>query len=623
MKNRLILSFVLLLCMIEARATHIVGGQLFLTENKNSYYNYNIGLTLYFDALNGNPGAEDNQVVVYVFRKRDNASIGFVEIPKIERKSVSYTNQLCVISSTETIQITYATDIFLDASDFSDPEGYYIVWDRCCRNGTITNIKSPGDAGSLFYLEFSAIVQNGTAFHNSSPKFPDIEGDYACVNSPFLFNFGGTDPDGDSLSYRLVTPLQGFSTKDRPGIQAIGSSNYPKLTWIDGITNDNIIPGSKPLTVDYKTGMLSLTAGNLGLYVFAVQVDEFRNGIKIGTLIRDFQLRVVDCPKMDKPEILFKEKGKSTFYSSNQIVTIGKDDPNCFEVMVTDPSINELLQVSGRAIDQTQNYFSILPAQYRTTVANDTMRFQVCLDACFVTDDNRPIRIELIVQDESCPVPLTDTLVIYIRREGSENIPPVVTTSLSTSSLSYELSSSEGIIFEVTAIDPDTSSITLNAKGRGFDLADVGMLFGSKSGIGQLSSQFSWNPDCRIMNGDTSQTFTVDFITQDKACLAASDTTSVVLKLSDNSGKAVIDLPNVITPNGDGKNDCLIFDEISEGSCNDLFKDITIFNRWGKQVYYSKNKNQNWCPNAISAGYYFYVVQYTQKSFKGGLTVLK
>lgn len=104
---------------------------------------------MYFDARNGNPGAEDNRVLVYVFRKRDNASMGFIDIPKTGRKSVSYTNQLCVIASTETVQITYATNIFLDPVDFSDPGGYYMVWDRCCRNGTITNIKSPGDAGSL------------------------------------------------------------------------------------------------------------------------------------------------------------------------------------------------------------------------------------------------------------------------------------------------------------------------------------------------------------------------------------------------------------------------------------------------------------------------------------------
>ncbi|WP_254560307.1 T9SS type B sorting domain-containing protein [Dyadobacter diqingensis] len=735
MKNRLILSFVLLLCFMEAHATHIVGGQLFFTENKGAYYNYNIGLTMYFDALNGNPGAEDTFVNIYVFRKRDNAAMASVQVPKIGRKSVSYTNPLCGIASTETIMITYAMDVRAESANFDDPGGYYMVWDRCCRNGTITNIKSPGDAGSLFYLEFPPIRKNNTDFHNSSPKFPEIQGDYACVNSPFFFNFGGTDADGDSLTYTLVTPRQGYSTRDQPSVQTIGSSNYPTLSWIDGITTANIIPGPKPLTVDRKTGMLSVTPGSIGLYVFSVQVDEYRNGVKIGTLTRDFQLRVVDCPKMDKPKLLFKPKGSSTFYNSNQIITVEKDAPNCFEVMVTDPTMNDLIQVQGQAIDHSENYFSLLPTQYRTTVANDTMRFQVCLDECFVTYDNRPIRIELIAQDESCPMPLMDTLVIYIRREGggntaptvttslpgdyvhvaagvpvaftvfgkdadadslnlsgagqnftltsksmvfnpvsgkasvqqnftwippcnaaqgdtlkvdfmakdlrctgnplaasktvyfvideSPNRPPTVSTSLTTASISYSIGADGGIIFDVTAIDPDTNTITLTAQGRGFDLGKTGMIFANKSGVKQISSQFSWNPDCAIMNGDTNQTFTIDFITQDKTCAAAKDTTSVLVKLSDFTAKTVIDLPNVITPNGDNKNDCLIFSELPTGSCADQFKDITIFNRWGKQIYYSRNKYQNWCPDSISAGYYFYVIQYTKKSHKGGLTVLK
>ena len=84
MKNQSILLFLILFfSVLEAHATHIVGGQLFITENKGAYYNYKIGLTMYFDAINGNPGAEDPTVFIYVFRKRDNAAIGFLEAPKI------------------------------------------------------------------------------------------------------------------------------------------------------------------------------------------------------------------------------------------------------------------------------------------------------------------------------------------------------------------------------------------------------------------------------------------------------------------------------------------------------------------------------------------------------------
>ncbi len=735
MKNRLLLSFFLLFSFFKANATHIVGGQLFITENSGALNNYRIGLTMYFDALNGNPGAEDASVNIYVFRKRDNAAIGYVQAPKIERKSVSYANPQCGISTLQTYMITYSADVRLEKNSFDDPQGYYMVWDRCCRNGTITNIKNPADAGSLFYLEFPPLIKNNVDFKNSSPVFPAIVGDYACVNSPFFFDFGGKDADGDSLTYRLITPMQGYSDKNTPSIQAIGSSNYPRLTWIDGITVANVIPGPKPLTVDPKTGLLSVTPGNTGLFVFAVQVDEYRKGIKIGTLTRDFQLKVVDCPKMEPPKLLFKPAGKNTYYAENEIITVNKNDPKCFEVMVTDPTINQLVKVTGLAINNTNDYFSLLPAEFVTKISNDTLRFQLCLDECFVTYDNRPIRIQLIAEDASCPVPLTDTLTIFIRRPNSENTAPAVTTSLASDyvhvtagvpvsftvygkdadkdslnlsgagqgyslasqtmsfpgvsgtsavqqnfkwtppcnaqqgdtlvvnftakdlrcennpfstvkpvyfiidkslntppavitsldgpSVTYNLGSNTGLVFDVISTDPDTNTISLSAVGRGFDMKAMGMSFTDKTGKLKITSPYNWKPDCSILNGDTEKTFTIDFIAQDKSCLGSAETTSVNITIKDAEAKEMPEIPNVITPNGDGKNDCFIFDDLPESTCANQFIDVTVFNRWGKQVYYSKTKSNNWCPTNISAGYYYYLIQYTQKSHKGGVTVLK
>jgi gliding motility-associated-like protein len=735
MKIRLLVTSVLILFFVKSYATHIVGGQLFITENANNYYNYRIGLTMYFDALNGNPGAEDSFVNIYVFRKRDNAALGYVQASKVERKSVSYTNPECGIANLQTYQISYATDARLENSVFDDPQGYYMVWDRCCRNGTITNIKNPGDAGSLFYLEFPPIVKSGVSFKNSSPVFPAIQGDYACVNSPFFFNFGGTDADGDSLSYSLATPLQGYSDRNTPSAIGRGSSNYPTLTWIDGITVANMIPGPKPLTVDKQTGMLSVTPGTTGLYVFAVRVDEFRKGVKIGTLTRDFQLKVVDCPKMEPPKLLFKPLGKNTFYTGNEIITIKKDDPKCFEVMVTDPSINQLVKVNGHTINSTKNYFSLLPAQFVTSISNDTLRFQLCLDDCFISYDNRPLRIELIAEDASCPVPLTDTLTIYIRRDDSANTPPAVTTSLSSdyvhasagvpvtftvfgkdadkdsivltalgkgftlaslamkfpqisgktaiqqnftwtppcnarqgdtltvdfkvqdlrceanpytvtkpvyfiidkspntppsvtttlasSTVIYNLGGAKGITFDVIASDPDTNVITLSAAVRGFDLKALGMTFSKKAGKLKLTSPYTWNPECSLLAGAKEKTFTVDFTTTDKTCTAANAVTTVNITLRDTPEEVMPEIPNVITPNGDGKNDCFVFDDLPQSNCSNQFIDITVFNRWGKKVFYTQTKSNNWCPTNISGGFYYYVIQYTKQSYKGGVTVLK
>ncbi len=116
-------------------------------------------------------------------------------------------------------------DPILSDSRFNDPQGYYIVWERCCRNYAITNIYSENPdvssraAGQTFYLEFPPVVKNGQPFYNSSPRlFPPLN-DYACPRKPYYVDFAGIDDDGDSLVYSLVTPLTTHSILALPPLQ--------------------------------------------------------------------------------------------------------------------------------------------------------------------------------------------------------------------------------------------------------------------------------------------------------------------------------------------------------------------------------------------------------------------
>jgi len=65
---------------------------------------------------------------------------------------------------------------------------------------------------------------------------------------------------------------------------------------------------------------------------------------------------------------------------------------------------------------------------------------------------------------------------------------------------------------------------------------------------------------------------------------------------------------NVITPNGDGANDALVFDGISDLSNSKL----TIFNRWGTTVYESFDYQNNWTGTydgqPLLAGTYLYIL---------------
>jgi gliding motility-associated-like protein len=64
-------------------------------------------------------------------------------------------------------------------------------------------------------------------------------------------------------------------------------------------------------------------------------------------------------------------------------------------------------------------------------------------------------------------------------------------------------------------------------------------------------------------------------------------------------------VPNVFTPNGDGKNDLLVFKNL------EFFPNsaLTIYNRWGKKIYKSDDYQNNWGGENHSDGVYYYILE--------------
>lgn len=487
-----------------ALATHIVGGEITMLYVPNQpNYNYVMSLNLYFDAINGNPAAEDPDVTLFIFRKKDNIRVTSFVMPMSANSPIRYKNPDCLNQGgLQTRRIEYSLPVYFNPDAYTDPAGYYVVWERCCRNNIITNIVASGSAAMTFYMEFPALKADGKLNLNSSPQYVPVQGDYICRNSTFQFDFSATDPDGDSLRYSLVTPYNGYATPSnpRPGF-ATPSSNYPLVKWNSGYSEKNQIPGTPPLQIDARTGELSVKANELGLYVFSVLVEEFRNGQKLGLVRRDFQLKVIDCELNESPKVFLREAGKSLFYNSKDTIVVKLNQGKCLSLLVTDSIPNTSITLSLQKVSTVLPKWQFTPNKKGVSSATDTLRSVLCIDDCTVAQARgKSIDFEVVATDDGCPASLNGRLVVKVRFETKPDNPATIRTDLLNNQGSVMVG--DTLRFNVTATDIDNDSLSTTAKGL---LSGIG--FVNRRGVGKLTIPVTYVPTCAEAGKDNIITF--------------------------------------------------------------------------------------------------------------------
>ena len=348
---------------------------------------------------------------------------------------------------------------------FNDPDGYAIVWERCCRNWATDNLINPGWNGMTYELHFPPIVDsNNQPFINSSPKlFPPLS-DYACINQLFYIDFAGTDDDGDSIVYSMAAPLDDHQPNDA-GISALPDPTPPPHPIVDfkpGYTVNNMVPGNPPLSIS-SDGFITVTPSQVGLYVFSVTADEYRNGIKIGQARRDFQMLVVDgCNPPDPPEALVKVPGENEFYNEDDTIFFVASVPKCFDLFVTDDAGTNVTLTAegvnfGKEGSDLSDIFSF--SEGSINAAGDTLKVEVCVCDCPYIQ-NEPYIIDLIAADDACPLPQRDTVRITIIVEPPTNEDPYFVNQLDTNKVTIPWNSQ--YVTTINGVDPDFDSLTIN-----------------------------------------------------------------------------------------------------------------------------------------------------------------
>jgi hypothetical protein len=525
----------LLLISFPLVASHIVGGEFELIHVSGNTYRLN--LIIYFDQINGAVGAKDPNATVTIYRKRDKAFMGSVFLTLNNESNVPYTQPECSSGEIVTSKLIYTSTLVLSPANYNDPEGYFVVWERCCRNYTITNIYSqqPGgtsiSAGQTFYLEFPPVVKNGQPFVNSSPRlFPPLN-DFACPYRPYYVDFAGVDDDEDSLVYTLVTPL---NTTSQVALPNPSPGPYPQVVWRPGYGLSKIINGSPDLRIS-RDGLLTATPQTQGLFVFAVKIDEYRSGEKIGESRRDFQMLVVDaCPQAEPPQITGKKLTDASFtFSKNMSISYANtvaDADRCIQVRVSDPdaskvedNFSEKVSIRAVALNFKKNINEILPAVTSTTLLNgSTKDFTICFPRCPYFEGG-PYQIGIIAFDDACSLPLTDTLKIAVNIEPPLNTNPYYVNPVDHITplvVNETIILQEGGFYEQAfeIHDNELDELLVSIVTNGFVLADAGIkiTFESPPVNGVVKGKIRWDAFCDIYNFTNRTGFQVKIIANDK-----------------------------------------------------------------------------------------------------------
>lgn len=277
---------------VSLHATHIVGGEITYRCLGND--TYVITLTVYRDCYNGVPGF-DNPASVGIYEKGSDS----VLVKELLIPYSPITNDTLPIILTNPC-LTAPPDVCVHKATYRtittlpfNPKGYIIVYQRCCRNMLIRNLPTPLDTGISFVAEISAESQMACNQGATFVNWPPVA---ICVHQPIDFDHSAADGDGDSLAYRLCTPLNG-PDPSHPTPSPPLAPPYSELLWLDPPYNLSNVLGGDPLTIDPYTGFMTGVPNTIGNFVVGVCVDEFREGALLSTTRRDFQYNVADCGK--------------------------------------------------------------------------------------------------------------------------------------------------------------------------------------------------------------------------------------------------------------------------------------------------------------------------------------
>ena len=263
---------------------------------------------------------------------------------------------------------------------FNGPGIYVLVMEDPNRNEGVLNI--PNSVNVMFAL--TTILQiNSLLGHNSTPVLTNDPIDKAALHQKFIHNPGAYDPDGDSLSYKMDTCRYNEGYKIPDFILPAASTEI----YVDPISGDLV--WDAPMEI--------------GIYNVAMEIEEWRKGIKISSIVRDIQIEVEDTdnepPVIEEIEDLCVESG--TYIH--------------FDVTATDPDLDLITLIAKGAAFEVED----CPATFTDSIslygkAIGNFKWETCCTSI----RKQPYGVVFKATDDHPQVPLSDYQTVNINIVG-------------------------------------------------------------------------------------------------------------------------------------------------------------------------------------------------------------
>jgi gliding motility-associated-like protein len=410
-----LLSILFSVLIKAALATHIVGGGFNLQRISGNTYRLN--LVVYRDCTSQTDF--NHNVYVGIYDKLTNTRMDSIGMPLGTVTKINPAMPQCAVQVPGcTEKAEYTRVITLSPLEYNNTAGYYISWERCCRNSIIQNIQQPGNASMAFYAE----IPSPAIYVNSTPRLINNPFTVLCVDNLFTYNIQFADADGDSLVYQLVTPINGTLGRDNPNDDKSGqppilnAGPYDLINWLTGYSNNAEILGNPPLSINYKTGQLKVRPTTAGVFVVAMSVTEYRNGVAIGVVHLELQFLVVNCVSNDFPTVKLFQNGNA-IADDTLYVTI--PDTLNFALSLFDKDGIDTSTFETTLDTSEYQYLSVWATKPANAI-NYNMQWRT---HCGINTDS-VYKFTATATDKGCPIYKTSERVVWVKVKPMPLLPP-------------------------------------------------------------------------------------------------------------------------------------------------------------------------------------------------------